>query len=105
MKEIREYKGRRPSKRPPISSKSNYFKKLLKQSFVSILIFAVILSNNFLKTDFAAKIQTFAKAALEYEIDLTVVSDSIKTFFKSSIPASSQGEVENENPTNSPKNL
>ena len=105
MKEIREYKGRRSSKRPPVSSKPNYFKKILKQFFVSILLFAVIFSNNFLKTDFSAKIQTFAKTALEYEIDLSAVSDSIKNLLKSSIPISSQGEVENEISTDSPKNL
>ena len=105
MKEIREYKGRRLSKKPPVSSKVNYLKKISKQSFVSILIFAVIFSNNFLKTDFTAKIQAFAKTALEYEIDLSAVSDSIKNILKSSVPTSSQGEVENENLTNSSKNL
>lgn len=105
MKEIREYKGRRSSKKPPVSSKVNYLKKISKQSFVSILIFAVVFSNNFLKTDFTAKIQIFAKTALEYKIDLSAVSDSVKNLLKSSIPTSSQGEVENENPTNPPQNL
>ncbi len=105
MKEIREYKGRRTSKKPPVSSKVNYLKKISKQSFISILIFAIIFSNNFLKTDFTAKIQDFAKTALEYKFDLSTVSNSVKSFLKGSIPISSQGEEKNENSPNSEKNL
>ncbi len=105
MKEHREYKGRQPLKKTTKSAKPNYLKKLLKQVVISALIFSVVFSNIFFKNDYTAKIRNFAKTALEYEIDFSKISSTLKQILKNSIPASSQGEVENENPSNSEKNL
>ena len=105
MKELHEYKGRQASKKISKPAKSNYFKKFLKQAIVSALIFSGIFSNIFFKNDYSAKIRDFAKTALEYNIDFSKISSVFKEILKNSIPTTSQGEVENENPSNPQKNL
>ena len=81
--EYTEYKGRRNRKSSKIQKQSGYFKKLLKQTIVSILIFSAVVSPEFLGLDFGQAIRAIAKSALLYTIDTSAMTDVFKNIYQS----------------------
>lgn len=98
----REYKPQRDTPRRKTAKSSGYFKKFLRQTLCSILIFSFIFMTGIFNQDLSTKIKSFAKNALTYTIDKESVSKVFDTIINA---LENKGELQNEEQTQTEQNL
>ncbi len=79
--EYTEYKGRRGRKTGNLIKKTGYLKKLLYQTFISVIIFSTVIFPEALGLEFGKNIKEITKSALFYTIDTSKVTQVFKNIY------------------------